>query len=69
MPDLTFTGPQALIVHDVGEWKPGESKTVEADLAERLLKRADFTKTQPKKTPAKASAPAKTSRAAAEGAV
>ena len=60
MPDLTFTGPRALIVHDVGEWNPGESKTVEADLAERLLKRADFSRTQPKKSPAKASAQAKT---------
>lgn len=63
MPDLTFTGPQALIVHDVGEWNPGESKTVEADLAERLLKRADFTKT-PKPVPARA--PRKPADAAAE---
>lgn len=59
--DLTFTGPQALIVHDVGEWTPGESKTIDdADLAAALLKRPDFSKTTPKKSPAKASAQAKT---------
>lgn len=58
--DLTFTGQQAIIVAPVGEWEPGESKTIDdAEFAAALLKRPDFTLT-PKKTPAKAPAPAKT---------
>lgn len=39
---VVFEGAAPLIVETVGEWIPGDTKTIDKDLADRLLRRPDF---------------------------
>lgn len=57
---ITYTGQQAVYVHDVGVFEPGDSRDINEPLAARLCGRHDFTPT-PKPAPARTAPKAKAS--------
>ena len=56
MTEITYTGQSPIHVVDGGNWEPGDTREVPDGLAKRLVKRADFSKTPPKKAKAPAKA-------------
>lgn len=59
MKQVIYTGQQKVAVEQVGDWSPGEIKSVPDALATRLLKLHDFNTNPPTPKLARATAKAK----------